>query len=432
MKQLLRSLFLVMVVLIVSGCDNEEPMKVTRNTRSDNSTVITIEEARADLLGLMADLNEEGPLTRSSSMSRIENEYSIPVRTLTRVENEELPKIHVFNFKDNKGYAIMSGDKRIPSLLAYAKLGNLSQDSVIDNPGFELFIRGLDLYIKDNTLSDFVGDVDPQYDYVVFGEWENIVYKENGFCKVKWGQGKPYNMFCFDGKGDEAATGCVATAMAQFMSVYRYPASYDGITFDWEAMTAHPDAKYCANGAQIQIAQLMKRLGDKGNLNVTYGRTASGADRNNIPRTLEAFGFTNGGRVVDYSTTSVVAELEKGNPVIIAGNSKKKEVRVLGIKFGTIYSGGHAWLLHGLLHRKRNVYTYNMSGNLKHTRTENAWYPLCNWGWYGLRDGYYLSGVFDVKEGPEYSDDGSIAEDRRSEIFENYQYRVQIISGVVK
>ncbi len=33
---------------------------------------------------------------------------------------------------------------------------------------------------------------------------------------------------------------------------------------------------------------------------------------------------------------------------------------------------------------------------------ETEWYPLCNWGWNGDDDGYYLSTVFDPSKGPSF------------------------------
>lgn len=49
---------------------------------------------------------------------------------------------------------------------------------------------------------------------------------------IRWNQGDPYNALCpvITSTGKRTVTGCVATAMAQVMMYYNYPASGQGAT----------------------------------------------------------------------------------------------------------------------------------------------------------------------------------------------------------
>lgn len=252
---------------------------------------------------------------------------------------------------------------------------------------------------------------------------------------MKWNQGSPYNNYCPIKDGERTVTGCVATAVAQLMSIYRYPTSYKGYSFDWNEMTKNKYAWNCSQTSQNQIARLMVELGTKSNLNVSYNTVAkggSGANASNISRTLKNFGYSNGGSLKDYNTSSVVSELKSGYGVLVGGFSHKKVKKFLGIKVKTKYSGGHRWLCHGLLERRRTVKTYNSNGVLQSTTTESQWYPLCNWGWGGSQDGYYLSSAFNSNKGPAYSDATRSVEDENGSEDYNFQYKITALIGARK
>lgn len=48
------------------------------------------------------------------------------------------------------------------------------------------------------------------------------------FIKTYWNQGTPFNNLCPQINGSAAPTGCIATAMAQIMKYYQYPATSKG------------------------------------------------------------------------------------------------------------------------------------------------------------------------------------------------------------
>lgn len=438
------------LTLIISSCSNEDTiaeMPGYENT-VQTTTKISIEEAQSDLETLIGDLYASNSRTgNNSNLKKIKSSYSLSVVPQnSRAGESETTEIHIFNFENNEGYAIMSGDNRLPSLISITDSGTLEDDEEIDDPGVALFLEGMENLNndrnQDNSHCPVFDDTDGSSNggssvnlYNVYGDWKNIVYNNYGVCPVKWDQGSPYNNYCPIKNDIPTYTGCVATAVAQLMACFNYPNSYNGFNFSWDEMTSNKYGYSCSPNGQNDIARLMQQLGSSENLNVTYGTDSSSAKSKNIIRTLKSFGYTQSGTLSDYKTENVIEDLKKGYGVLICGYSNKTVTRVLGIKVKTKYSGGHQWLAHGLLERKREIEHYTTAGTYVNSSYESQWYPLCNWGWSGHRDGYYLSAAFDTNSGYVFHE--SEVSSRSGDPSEgtspyNYQYKISSITGIRK
>lgn len=125
-----------------------------------------------------------------------------------------------------------------------------------------------------------------------------------------------------------------------------------------------------------------------------YGVDASSSYLSKASRTLENFGYASGGSYENYSSMKVNNELKKGYPVLVRGSLAENG------------DGGHAWLLHGLLIRTREVTRYRTE--FGETRVEKVFERqvcvLCNWGWDGDSDGYYTEDAFTPKKGAVVED----------------------------
>lgn len=447
-SQLLLSLFTICIAGFLASCSNELPNNFSDNEQTtEQSNVITIEEAQAHLETMLADI--QAAATRSGQAlkpRKIASSYSTGSPITTRVIDHIEPYVHVFNFEDNEGFAIMSGDDRVDPVLAIAFNGKLPLDNGVENPGMVAFMANAEEYYI-NEITRKERDMDsavPSGNRIVYGPWETITYgMPDGNCKVQWGQEAPYNVFCPLKDGVNTFTGCVATAVAQLMSIYEHPASYGGYSFTWKLMKM-PGYPYPPG--YVQIATLMQQLGLEKNLDMNYGLRedgGSGASPKNIPRTLKNFGYSSGGVLTDYNTDIVVNELKNGYHILIGGAAirtyYKKKILGITVSKGYKYSDGHQWLAHGLLERRRLVFTYNSNGQQISSKTESTWYPLCNFGWNGDEDGYYLSGVFDAGKGPSYNWSASTRTDEDDEETlynegtpKNYQFKITTIVGIRK
>lgn len=448
-------ILLIAAAITTFSCTEDPTSKIFPPAQDIENTdfVITLDEAQNLLEQILSDMPPVETKSGQSTEQRIISyAYSTMNPSETKADNKTEPFVHIFNFADNKGFAIMSGDKRVPPLLAITFEGELAPDTEVSNPGLITFLANAENYYKAKIspnglgIGDIGGIVIMPGETAKYSSWETFTYDMNyGHCQVQWGQRSPYNMYCpyIDNSTEHSATGCVATAVAQLMSIYRHPSSYNGYSFNWQKMNMLTAGNTSDSEAASQVARLMQQLGLSHNLDMDYGYL-SGAPSENIPRTLENFGYTNGGQFVDYSTTEIVNELSSGNYVLISGFAFRTAVKsnILGIRVNDDYdySNGHQWLAHGLMKGKLTIDTYigvdfNKAEYVS-TEVENYWYILCNMGWNGSCDGYYLSEVFNTNDGPEYEWDltEQSALNTKSEEGEshNYQFYQKAIIGIRK
>lgn len=148
----------------------------------------------------------------------------------------------------------MSATPALPEVLAISEKGNLDLQNLPDN-GVKAFVSRIGEFVEDpDTMA--VGDGIP---YTVNSPWQTTI-KTEPLCKVKWDQGSPYNKYTPMVSGHKSYVGCGGVAVAQAMSIYHKPASFQGYNFNWDAMTqSHP-----SDDAMDQIARFMEVIGRPG------------------------------------------------------------------------------------------------------------------------------------------------------------------------
>ncbi len=425
MRNLFKLLWMFLVAAVVWSCANEDLEMPQETAPGKTTTKITLEEAQQDLMKLLGDLDKVRSRSEGKLPRTIKEAYSVTLNP-EKSRSDENPEIHVFNFDNEQGFALMSGDERIPSLLALADSGSYKGNY----PTAELLIDSVKKYVI-TPAEPGIGCIDwGDTIYRQYNNWENTVYKNSAYCSVKWAQGYPYNKYCIDDYGNYSVTGCGATALAQLMSVYKYPQSFGSFGFNWDGMTVEPYAQFCSSQAQDQIARLMQQLGLPSNLNIDYDGDNRGGSRTvDVKRTLEAFHYSNGGEIHGYNSSLLSSEIINGYPVLVRGereyyNEEKKRTE----------REGHIWLVHGLLERSRVVEIRDLkTKELLRTYNEVESYPLCNWGWGGYQDGYYLSGAFAPGPGgPDYNEDLTRPKYESYKELDDFKYEQKIIVNIRK
>ena len=409
---------------------------------------ITLEDARKELevfLGSNAtSISKSGTTGFPSKRIAAGFVMNLGKKSLSKSNaNNTDAKIYVFNFEDDGGFALMSSSRETPPIFAITEEGNLDTTKEIDNPGFAIFMANLETkllngelnYDADTLFQDTLTTLSKLYtpsktiQWSVFSPYREDTYKhKNGLCPY-WHQYYPFNRQC-DSAGRRAYVGCVPVACGLLMAIYRHPISYKDTILHWDDMLS--------NIYNNDIAWLLRKLGDKENLSAIYGTIDSSdgtpAFSNYIPRTLRNFGYSNGGVYGNYNTSVVCSDLKQGYPVLISG----KEYRIDSIRANgvvdTFYEGGHQWIGQGLLVRTRDEYHY--IGEREYTQfvgmtTETDYYVLCNMGWRGTRcNGYYLSRVFDVADGPVFPETYSKSIKMGRDGY--YQYYIKAVTGIRK
>ena len=277
--------------------------------------------------------------------------------------------IYVFN-RPTGGFIVTSADTAGAPLLGYSNEGSFDADNIPSN--MEWF---LDSY-TDQIAAAAAEGMEYSYEADSYGRTPIEPLIQN-----HWNQSGPYNDLCPEVNGVVCPTGCVATAMAQVMQYWQYPAqgtgsisytwrnetlSYDfsGDTYDWDNMT-YEYGEESTEAEKSAVARLMLACGMATKMN--YGPSASGSNYYNAAAgMLKYFGYDRAMNCLDRDfftadawAEMIYAELEAGRPVLYSGANSRS---------------GHAFVCDGY-------------------QGEN--YFHINWGWGGKSDGYFLLDALD-------------------------------------
>ena len=282
------------------------------------------------------------------------------------------------------GFIIIAGDDRASEVLGYSDKGHLDFNNLPDN--FKALMRS---YQEEIEYLQSHPDL----------KASPIMRASDGtgvapLIKTTWGQEMPYDLQCPVYQGEYCVVGCVATAMAQVMYYWRYPASCGSIgsyycysigqtipslppaSFDYNKMLlsyCHWDwdnsqlvqDEYTDEQAQ-EVAKLSRYCGQA--VDMDYSPEGSGAYTFNQLAAMKSFGYNSNARdemrsgwwSTNYTTEQWEAmlkeELDKQQPILYSASDPA--------------AGGHAFICDG----------YNAEG-LFHF----------NFGWYGTCDGWYVS-----------------------------------------
>lgn len=283
------------------------------------------------------------------------------------------------------GFVIVSGDERMPAVLAYSDENSFDVDNIPPNVQY-----WLDCYAESYMQLDTNdGSSNVSLTYV----------NEDGVAPLlgnnSWNQSNPYNLLCPSVKGEKCVTGCVATAMAQVMNYYKYPAVGKGyisyrtetngiqlqnnlstVYFKWEDMLDDYSMNHSSAQANA-VAELMYACGTSVHMDYcTSSQGGSGAYQSDlIPAFIDNFDYDHDAAFMLRSYCSaedwhriLINELNEGHPINYGGQS--------------IRDGGHSFVVDG----------YKVSNDKK--------YPdyHVNWGWGGSCNGYYQIAALNPSE----------------------------------
>ena len=300
------------------------------------------------------------------------------------VSSDIIPEIERCNEKEafyifsqpekNNGFIIVSGDKRMPAILAYSEDSSFDTDSIPPNVRY-----WLDCYTEAFLSLQYMQE---SHEIPFTTENDEIA---SLLGKNTWGQGDPFNRLCPSFNKEKCLTGCVATAMAQVMRYHQYPIKGTGvidypthtngipvkrdvsIEYQWKDMLDDYNGSFTSKQADA-VADLMYSCGASVRMDYCTARQGgSGAYQEDlITAFVENFGYDKDAAFVVRSNCSLnewnmllTHELNEGRPVNYAGQSPR--------------DGGHSFVIDGYQMSKENKYpNYHV-----------------NWGWNGRCDGYY-------------------------------------------
>lgn len=368
--------FLLSATMFLFGCSDEQD---TNDVVSVDKQYIT-KEAKATEQAIDF-LNGLLPQTRSVGMSEVGSVYpwlKNASGNVTRSAGEDNDTLFfVVNFTNNHGYAIVSADEDTGNeVYAYVENGSYVPGDSIDNPGLKDFIEDMIKYADWTDIEPYSEPLQPIYN---FEPW-TIDTLFTPLLTTKWGQGAPFNTYCYSPSGELSVAGCVAIALGQIFTVHQYPSSYAGHTYSWSDMLTGIVPTNSAG--QESAARLINDIGVL--VDMQYSPSGSGAYTDSVHNCLDAFGYQSYEYYSGYDFGLCANSVNLGCPVYMSGARWDNS--------SWSYKG-HAWVIDGILVRHQ-----------LEVQIGNEWVPYdvhryvhCNWGWNGSGNGYFLSGVFDVR-----------------------------------
>lgn len=438
--------FMVSVVLLLLlSCAKELEVTANRPIVSQDAKVrlLSLDSIQTLATELPAVFSDD-PLTRSSQTGMIEdllplNDFlNVGVTKSEDSDGEPTENIYVVNYADDGGFAVLSADTRMETILAYSDQGNISD--TMNNPGVKMFLEMIPAYAASRMIED--SSILPQDKYppqtALFLRKE---YDGDGpFVPVRWGQYYPFNEDlpfndkesgrCPDSPNGYLPAGCVATAILQIMAANSHPFQFQSgngwYTCYWDTWQTYMYGRNFVKDSYDYraISALVREIGMAVEMNYSCSGSSSTIKKAN-DALRNKFGYATDG-VYSYHIDRVMADLNNKRSIYVRGNATKNWIG---------YSDGHAWVIDGY----KNVYNvyalydnfydenYNLIrqeyvGELK--RKETRWLH-CNYGWDGAGNGYYYTGVFNT-EFPQEQDPGTMELNK----FYHYRFKLELIKNI--
>lgn len=377
----------------------------------------------------LSDFIQSGEVTRSSAL-KIENIQVVKrskVATRMSYNNEDM--LYLVKFAENQGSAVLAADSRIDApVLALLDEGAFIPDDFedpgyndpnnliinVDGEDFNLYCAAEDDYYigGPNDEASQRGLVASMIESYAVNSIENSsgggskyqrrgngeIIQSNLMLRTKWHQGSPFNDLTPIKRGQRSPAGCVAVALAQIMAYHEYPRNLtcNGVPCNWNEMKNYSILNPSVGA--IPLANFLSVLGVS--LKMWYGKNNAFATPQNAKNTMLFFGYSNVKKKLGYNGGTILSMIDEGNPVFIGALSG-------------ITGGGHAWVIDGykyvgsrnITRADRDIYYGRRVGDGSYQVNRNTLLVHCNWGWGGASNGYYASGVFNIKDGPlEYGD----------------------------
>ena len=326
-----------------------------------------------------------------STYANMRSDFNCDLIYTLQNDNGE-PVLFVFNVA-NTGFVIVSAENSVSPILGYSTEGTFDNNNISPEAAYVLtdYKATID-YVRAQKISASE-EVQEQWNLVAT---EGRVTKErNGksvpaLCTTTWNQNKYYNRLCpadAGGPDGHVYAGCVATAMAQVIKFWDYPATGSGshtyTPSGYPTQTANFGAtnynfglmpnKLDSTSTELQINTVARLIWHCGiGVNMMYTNHGSGAYSDDVPDVLINNFLYQNSLNIQYRSSNWDNQLRNnidgGMPIYYSGQDP--------------YAGaGHAFVCDG--YDNNNMFHFNF-------------------GWSGLDNGYYPSNAINTTHGPYY------------------------------
>ncbi|RQO31905.1 hypothetical protein DBR32_03615 [Taibaiella sp. KBW10] len=343
------------------------------------------------LLGMIVNANAE-TVSSDVALTAARNFYASQTGSLApqlqlagtyKTEKGDIPTLYVFENQAGNGFVIVSAENHVQPILGYSTESKFYAVDGRNSPEAAYWLNTYTQqieYVIDNNIAATAK---------VTAQWNSWLQSQTRptpptvpvapLLTTLWDQMPLYNYYCPTG----TPTGCVATAMAQIMKFWNYPAqgtgqhsystssvggtlsaNFGATTYNWSSMPGQL-TQTSQSAQKAAVGTLMSHCGIS--VDMDYNTTASGAQvilgnasaknafTNYFGYKSSIKGYKREDFVSDFTWHSMLLfEIRTGRPLLYAG-------------FGTV--GGHAFVFDG--------YDANEMFHI-------------NWGWGGSSNGYFI------------------------------------------
>lgn len=388
MKKIVLSIIIAITVMV--SCQKTFDYNRALPDMPQKSFVLPIEKS-LELLKLV--LPNTINLTRASS-SEIEILRIGDFKPSTRGNNGnncDDPIVYIVPL-DNGGSAIVGADIRMQPIYAILESTTLTPDDIllssIDSTDTDVtnMVSGM---LNRTILSDIDNMNSRSMDSIILTPVDRYFYdtttiaRQAPLLRTKWHQQHPFNALC---QGKPA--GCVPVALAQIFYRHRWPNSLGGETFNWDLMKLaeynYYNPTYINPTGAYEAARFIRKIGEAVQADYTSNSNLTTANPNNVLAFFRTSPFYVNLILQQYNLDKIYTMLNDSLPVITFGETSPQ--------LDTIR--GHAWVIDG--YEYRQVTTYDILTNVI-VNDEIVKLVHCNYGFKGNCDGYYTTGVFDLR-----------------------------------
>ncbi len=253
-----------------------------------------------------------------------------------------------------------------------------------------------------------------------YGVWSVSAHIEPMLTQYKrWKQGEPFNnnypkrrKYLLFGRSKKASAGCFPLAIAKIMAYFEFPQIYthNGFTIDWASLKQGniPETEL----GILSAAHLLHSISMGCSSIYFYAGTFTFPG--NATGYMKLVGY-NSARSYRYNFQRVKEMIDKGCPTIAYASP--------GIRIDK----SHSWNIDGYKIKSREVtYTKYMGTLAKSSETKTQTYEMvhCDFGWQGRYNGYYISGIFNLKKLGEVELDNPTGNNGHNENYGTYLHMI--------
>lgn len=399
------SLCLVCLLTLMTRCSPENVLSTVSPT-TQNPYTVDIQMAQQVATRQFEIQFEDSNKTLSNS-GRVGMPTTRVVRKAQIVKDDNEVLFHVINY--DRGFVIVSADKRTVPVLAYSEVGSFDLDSAPN--GVKDWISFAKDQVKKIKLSGkksskVIDKIWTRYlengsfmsnARVASGCPPNEYFSRGPLIATHWNQGAGYNYYCPDRSMcacGKATVGCAAVAVGQIMSFWRFPNQGRHESFNWNTMLNDDQvSNSCTifNEGDRLVARLLNDIGEWANShyynNPANCNTYTWSD--NLDEAFQGAGYSNGGQLINFydNLESLRGLLRSGYPFILVGTT-----------CDTCLGDAHMWVCDG--YESAMYYEEEDSGG-KAPICNGYGYELfhVNWGYSGSYDGWFSAHNFTNQNG---------------------------------